>query len=81
MDITKISFDELPRISFSAKMLVNSGRWRLYRVSLPQNDDVKYILFTESDQYLLRRDGEAESIVSSRQTISVEYECVISFSK
>ena len=56
-----IPASELPQISGVIKDVVNMGLWFLYEIRCSFNEDAKYALSTDKNDYLLDKDGNVLS--------------------
>lgn len=57
MENKTIPASELPQISGVIKDVINMGLWFLYEIYYDSNENAKYALATDKEEYLLDKDG------------------------
>jgi len=69
---------ELTQLSGATRDIINYGKWFLYEVSYPRNEEVKYLLSTSEQDLLLAFDGTIISVCPKNSNIT--YKSIINFS-
>lgn len=73
MENKTISASELPQISGLIKDVINMGLWFLYEIHYPSDDNAKYALSTDKNEYLLDKDGNVLSPIPKDNKIEYLY--------
>ncbi len=67
----------LNKLNGTTKDLINYGVWFLYEVDYNANENVKYLLSTDTQDFLLANDGSALGIYP--KNTAIEYKTRINF--